>query len=324
MARIAAIIVVICGRIRPHRTAERDAGEHTGARSANLRTHRLARRRAGRSAPARGRSLASATRVRGAGSRQRCSACSGWETHAGAHPTIPTVTVARPRIACMIGTRTIRSIPPKRRFFIASQVRKGRTTRLSPLTTFLAAGLLSEPVFAAVDINGGSSWGGWNHRGNSRDVGIWGARSTTRSYEIYTTVFTFGDDAITGGWTGGATPIGAIGSNLRISLYDAEANQADASQVTFGVAVPAPGAAGCLGLAGVLAWRAADECSGVAFPSARFHGPRADAPFTAPTSTGWPASCRAPSRGTPTCPPSRRSTSRSACRRRGLPRSRCG
>jgi hypothetical protein len=54
----------------------------------------------------------------------------------------------------------------------------------------------------AIDINGGSSWGGWDHRGNSLDVGIWGAGSTTRSYELYTATFAFNNntfDSSTGG-----------------------------------------------------------------------------------------------------------------------------
>ena len=56
--------------------------------------------------------------------------------------------------------------------------------------------LTSASAFASIDINGGASWGGWSHRGNSLDVGIWGAQSTTRSYELYTTVFTFNNDAV--------------------------------------------------------------------------------------------------------------------------------
>ena len=50
----------------------------------------------------------------------------------------------------------------------------------------------------AIDINGGSSWGGWELRGNSRDVGIWAKDSTTRDYDLYTTVFFFDNNAITG------------------------------------------------------------------------------------------------------------------------------
>jgi MYXO-CTERM domain-containing protein len=54
----------------------------------------------------------------------------------------------------------------------------------------LALAAIAGSAFGGVDINGGSSWGGWDHRGNSLDVGIWGAGSTTRSYELYTTTFT--------------------------------------------------------------------------------------------------------------------------------------
>lgn len=45
-----------------------------------------------------------------------------------------------------------------------------------------------------VDINGGTSWNGWTHRGNSLDVGIWGTGSIARSYELYTTTFTFNNN----------------------------------------------------------------------------------------------------------------------------------
>lgn len=288
-----------------------------------------------------------------------------------------------------------------------------RSILLTALSTLALSGT---SAFASIDINGGASWGGWDHRGNSRDVGIWGAQSTTRSYELYTTVFTFNNNAATGGtqvranntpvgfasgafstgafangntilgiglrmngsasavgqnfvgfdlsgtgfqaasalgaadgrvsvswwgkrgdfsawfdsnagpanlavlnsdgsahggtgtysnlvggygsgvsydfafrafrdgavggglqmffdltamqdlygggsnfitngWTYGATPIGAIGSNIKISLYNAEASHADASQVIFGVTVPAPGAIAALGLFGLAGTR---------------------------------------------------------------------
>jgi hypothetical protein len=52
---------------------------------------------------------------------------------------------------------------------------------------------------AAVDINGGSSWGGWDSRGNSLAVGLWGSGSTTRSYDVYTSTFIFNNNAPTGG-----------------------------------------------------------------------------------------------------------------------------
>jgi hypothetical protein len=64
---------------------------------------------------------------------------------------------------------------------------------------------------SGVDINGGLSWNGWSYRGNSLDAGIWGASSTTRSFDIYTTEFTFNNNAITGSPTqvqAGGTPAG--------------------------------------------------------------------------------------------------------------------
>ena len=57
-------------------------------------------------------------------------------------------------------------------------------------------------VQAAPVINGGTSWDGWDSRGNSLDVGIWGKGSTTRSYGLYTSVFKFNNntfDSSTGG-----------------------------------------------------------------------------------------------------------------------------
>jgi hypothetical protein len=76
-----------------------------------------------------------------------------------------------------------------------------RTTRATVVAVVLLALTIAVPSHA-IDINGGSSWSGWDHRGNSLDVGIWGAGSTTRSYELYTTTFTFNDntfDSSTGG-----------------------------------------------------------------------------------------------------------------------------
>jgi hypothetical protein len=63
---------------------------------------------------------------------------------------------------------------------------------------------------AAVDINGGSSWGGWDSRGNSLAVGLWGSGSTTRSYDVYTSTFIFNNNAPTGGTqvSKAGTPVG--------------------------------------------------------------------------------------------------------------------
>jgi len=50
----------------------------------------------------------------------------------------------------------------------------------------------------AVDINGGTSWGGWDLRGNSLSQGIWAGGGVSRNYDIYTTTFTFNNDTVSG------------------------------------------------------------------------------------------------------------------------------
>ena len=60
--------------------------------------------------------------------------------------------------------------------------------------TAFADPIVTDPIV----INGGTSWEGWSLRGNSRDVGIWAGGSTTRDYDLYTTVFYFNNNAITG------------------------------------------------------------------------------------------------------------------------------
>lgn len=62
----------------------------------------------------------------------------------------------------------------------------------------------------AVDINGGLSWGGWTLRGSSNDLGIYGRGTTDNPYGVYTTVFTYNNDPITGSPTGGSGQ-GAVG-----------------------------------------------------------------------------------------------------------------
>jgi len=47
-------------------------------------------------------------------------------------------------------------------------------------------------------VDGGTSWVGWSLRGNSRDVGIWAKDGTTRDFDLYTTVFYFDNNQITG------------------------------------------------------------------------------------------------------------------------------
>jgi hypothetical protein len=62
-------------------------------------------------------------------------------------------------------------------------------------------------------VDGGSSWVGWSLRGNSRDVGIWGAGSTTRNYDLYTTVFYFDNNQITGNPVQVKAPSAPLGFN---------------------------------------------------------------------------------------------------------------
>jgi len=50
-----------------------------------------------------------------------------------------------------------------------------------------------------VDINGGSSWGGWTNMGHSRTAGMWVQGSTTRSYHMYSTLFTLEASQTVGG-----------------------------------------------------------------------------------------------------------------------------
>jgi hypothetical protein len=50
-----------------------------------------------------------------------------------------------------------------------------------------------------VDINGGTSWGGWTSMGNSRTAGMWVKGSTTRDYNLYSTLFTLEASQTVGG-----------------------------------------------------------------------------------------------------------------------------
>lgn len=59
-----------------------------------------------------------------------------------------------------------------------------RVATLSALAACAAANA------GVIDINGGSSWGGWTNMGNSRTAGMWTQGSTTRDYNVYSTLFT--------------------------------------------------------------------------------------------------------------------------------------
>ncbi len=82
-----------------------------------------------------------------------------------------------------------------------NQARPG-TRALNVFACAVALASIAAPAVGqttAVDINGGSSWNGWTLRGSFLSPGIWGGGSTTRNASLYTTVFTFNNDAATGG-----------------------------------------------------------------------------------------------------------------------------
>lgn len=74
-----------------------------------------------------------------------------------------------------------------------------------------AAVLGSAPAALAVDINGGSSWGGWTSVGQSNQLGVYGSGSTSEVYEVYKTVFSFNNNTKTGSPVGGGPTGGTTG-----------------------------------------------------------------------------------------------------------------
>jgi hypothetical protein len=77
---------------------------------------------------------------------------------------------------------------------------------VSPATTGSAS---------AADINGGSSWGGWTSAGQSTNLGIWAAGSTSGVYELYTTSFIYSGQSVTGSPLGDTNLTGfATGSRI--------------------------------------------------------------------------------------------------------------
>jgi len=76
-----------------------------------------------------------------------------------------------------------------------------KLTKRFALGAAIAIGLSASAM--AVDINGGSSWGGWTLQGPSDAAGIYGTGSPANPYNVYTTVFTYGGETATGSPTGG-------------------------------------------------------------------------------------------------------------------------
>lgn len=67
----------------------------------------------------------------------------------------------------------------------------------------ISTGIIGQSALAvsalAVDINGGTSWGGWDLRGNSLDLGIYAGGNVSRDFDIYVTQFTFNNNTVSGG-----------------------------------------------------------------------------------------------------------------------------
>jgi hypothetical protein len=68
----------------------------------------------------------------------------------------------------------------------------------------LALAAIAGSASAVVDINGGLSWNGWQLNGTSNTLGIYGGGSTDNVFEVYTTLFTFNGNSVTGNPTGSA------------------------------------------------------------------------------------------------------------------------
>lgn len=57
------------------------------------------------------------------------------------------------------------------------------------VSTLVVTALAVELRADFIQINGGSSWGGWNSVGNSQTTGTWVKGSTSRTFDIYSTYF---------------------------------------------------------------------------------------------------------------------------------------
>jgi hypothetical protein len=60
---------------------------------------------------------------------------------------------------------------------------------LATLSLTAALALAGTASAQVVDLNGGSSWNGWNSVGNSQTSGLWVNGATNRTYDIYSTSF---------------------------------------------------------------------------------------------------------------------------------------
>lgn len=79
------------------------------------------------------------------------------------------------------------------------------------ISAVIATAGMASVAAAGPVINGGSSWEGWTSVGMSDQVGVYGSGSTTAVYQVYTTVFTYNNDSVTGGAVGGGPTGGSTG-----------------------------------------------------------------------------------------------------------------
>ena len=76
----------------------------------------------------------------------------------------------------------------------------------------LSAFLLAPCAIAnPISIDGGLTWNGWTSRGRSDQLGVFGSGTTTDVYEVFSTVFRFDNNSVSGSATGGGPTGGATG-----------------------------------------------------------------------------------------------------------------
>lgn len=78
-----------------------------------------------------------------------------------------------------------------------------------PLLLILSAILLEQYGYSApISIDGGLTWSGWTRRGRSDQLGVYGSGTTSDVCEVFTTVFNFNNNTVSGPATGGASGFG--------------------------------------------------------------------------------------------------------------------
>ena len=86
-------------------------------------------------------------------------------------------------------------------------------THQSSLRAAIVGGVLAmasagAALAAPVDINGGTSWGGWTSKGQSNQLGVYAGGSENAVYEVYSTAFSFNNNSVAGSGAVGGGPTG--------------------------------------------------------------------------------------------------------------------